>query len=157
MQYACVPENADKLMTDFFLDVPAEELVKFAQDGSHVQKTHSSNKSGGKIVGLFQKIESLLSEEIIKKTNAVYQFNVKGEEEGIWFADLKNSPGKVGQGPPPTDADAIMTMDSSHFFDMFTGKLKPASAFMTGKLKINGDLQKAMKLEKLMGSLKSKL
>lgn len=40
---------------------------------------------------------------------------------------------------------------------MFTGGLKPAAAFMTGKLKIHGDLKKAMKLEKLMGALKSKL
>jgi len=38
-----------------------------------------------------------------------------------------------------------------------TGKLKPASAFMTGKLNISGSMQKAMKLEKLMTSLKSKL
>lgn len=30
-------------------------------------------------------------------------------------------------------------------------------AFMGGKLQIKGDLQKAMKLEKLMGGLKSKL
>ena len=157
LQYACVPENADNLMTDFFLDVPAEDLVKFATKDSHVNKVHTASKSDGKIEGLFKKIESLLSEEIIKKTNAVYQFNVKGEEEGVWFADLKNAPGKVGQGSPPFDADAVLTMDSKHFFDMFTGKLKPASAFMTGKLKINGDLQKAMKLEKLMGSLKSKL
>ncbi|PSN55793.1 Hydroxysteroid dehydrogenase-like protein 2 [Blattella germanica] len=37
------------------------------------------------------------------------------------------------------------------------GKLKPAGAFMTGKLKIKGNLQKAMKLEKMMGLLKSKL
>jgi putative sterol carrier protein len=37
------------------------------------------------------------------------------------------------------------------------GKVKPAGAFMTGKLKISGNLQKVMKLEKLMGLLKSKL
>lgn len=37
------------------------------------------------------------------------------------------------------------------------GKLKPTTAFMMGKLKISGDLQKAMKLEKMMKSLKSKL
>ena len=40
---------------------------------------------------------------------------------------------------------------------IFSGKLKPASAFLTGKLKISGNLNKAMKLEKLMGVLKSKL
>ncbi|XP_058813525.1 hydroxysteroid dehydrogenase-like protein 2 isoform X2 [Topomyia yanbarensis] len=154
-QYACVPENADKLMPDFFLDVAPEKLLEFAADGSHAASL--KKEAPGKIEGLFQKIESLLSDEIVSKTRAIYEFNVKGEESGIWFADLKNGTGKVGKGKPPVDADATLTMDSKHFFDMFSGKLKPASAFMTGKLKIKGDLQKAMKLEKLMGGLKSKL
>jgi len=37
------------------------------------------------------------------------------------------------------------------------GKLKATAAFMTGKLKIKGDMGKAMKLEKLMGAMQSKL
>lgn len=37
------------------------------------------------------------------------------------------------------------------------GKMKATAAFMTGKLKIRGDMGKAMKLEKLMGALQSKL
>lgn len=155
-QYACVPENADKLMPDFFLDVPPEKLAEFTKDrqAATVKKEKAAD---GKIEGLFQKIEALLSDEIIKKTQAVYEFNVKGDEAGIWFADLKNGSGKVGKGKPPVNADATLTMDSKHFFDMFTGKMKPASAFMSGKLKIAGDLQKAMKLEKLMAGLKAKL
>lgn len=39
---------------------------------------------------------------------------------------------------------------------MFTGKLKAADAYMSGKLKIGGSLMKAMKLEKLMKLLKAK-
>lgn len=38
----------------------------------------------------------------------------------------------------------------------FLGKLKAGDAYMTGKLKISGNLMKAMKLEKLMKSLKAK-
>lgn len=71
--------------------------------------------------------------------------------------NLKSGAGSCGQGEPSVKADATLTMDSKHFFDMFSGKLKPASAFMTGKLKINGNMQKALKLDKLMGSLKAKL
>ena len=33
------------------------------------------------------------------------------------------------------------------------GKLKPASAFMSGKLKLQGDMGKAMKLDKLMSKM----
>lgn len=40
---------------------------------------------------------------------------------------------------------------------LILGKMKPSAAFMAGKLKISGNLQKAMKLEKLMTSLKAKL
>jgi putative sterol carrier protein len=53
--------------------------------------------------------------------------------------------------------DCRVTVFELKFVLFNTGKLKPAGAFMTGKLKISGNLQKAMKLEKLMGMLKSKL
>ncbi|XP_055841433.1 hydroxysteroid dehydrogenase-like protein 2 [Episyrphus balteatus] len=150
-KYACVPENADRLMGDFFLDSTdmSDELNKV---GTPVKTTE-----GGSIPKLFEKIESLLSEELVGKTQAIYQFNVEGSEKGVWFLDLKTGSGKCGKGTPQTSPDAILTMTSDNFNDMFAGKLKAPTAFMSGKLKINGDLQKAMKLSKLMGGLKSKL
>lgn len=71
--------------------------------------------------------------------------------------DLKSGGGKCGQGEPPSKPDATLTMDSENFFKLFSGQLKPTTAYMMGKLKIGGNLQKAMKLEKLMGGLKAKL
>ena len=73
------------------------------------------------------------------------------------YLDLKNGSGKYGKGDPPVKADCTLTMDSENFFKVFSGNMKPTMAYMTGKLKIGGDLNKAMKLEKLMGKLKSKL
>ncbi|WP_411018662.1 SCP2 sterol-binding domain-containing protein, partial [Salmonella sp. s29873] len=90
-------------------------------------------------------------------TNAVFQFEVKGAEEGVWFIDLKNGNGAAGKGKPSSNPDAVLAMDAADFYNMFSGKLKPAAAFMSGKLKITGNMQKALKLEKLMGQLKSKL
>lgn len=157
-QYACYPEMADQLMPDFFLDVSPEDLAKFSTAETKNPYSSPRSESGdGEIPKLFQKIETLLTEELVKKVGAIYQFNVKGNEAGTWHLDLKAGAGKCGQGEPPSSPDATLTMDSKHFADMFMGKLKPANAFMTGKLKISGDLQKAMKLEKLMGSMKSKL
>lgn len=73
------------------------------------------------------------------------------------YIDLKTGKGSCGKGDPSTPPDAILTMDSENFFNMFNGKLKPATAYLMGKLKISGNLQKALKLEKLMTSLKAKL
>lgn len=51
-----------------------------------------------------------------------------------------------------------MTLDSEDFIKMFKGELKAVSAFMSGKLKIQGDMALAMKLEKLMNKMdRSKL
>lgn len=147
--YACVRENADSLMVDFFVE---------AKDASAASATTSESGTGDdKIPQLFKKIESLLSAEIVSKTQAVYQFNISGDKQGTWFLDLKNGSGACGTGAPPAAPDATLSMNSSNFFDMFSGKLKAAPAYMSGKLKISGDFQKALKLEKLMKALKSKL
>lgn len=119
-QYACVPENADSLMPDFFLDIAPDKIASYMKDDK--SKNDSSSSSGGQIDGLFAKIESSLSEELVKKVNAMYQFNVKGDEAGIWFLDLKNGAGKCGKGDPPSQPDSTLSMDSKNFFEMFTGK-----------------------------------
>lgn len=106
---------------------------------------------------MFANIESFLSSELVDKTKAIYSFDVTGDEPGKWFLDLKNGSGSCGHGDPPNAADAKFAMTSENFFKLFTGSLKPTTAFMTGKMKISGDMGKAMKLEKLMGKLKSKL
>lgn len=71
--------------------------------------------------------------------------------------DLKNGSGAVGKGPAPGGADCEMTLDSADFSKMFKGELKAVAAFMGGKLKIKGDMGLAMKLEKLMSQMNSKL
>ena len=68
---------------------------------------------------------------------------------------LLTSLGDAGQGEPSTTADVTFSLDQQNFVAMFSGKLKPTAAFMQGKLKIKGDMLKAMKLESLMN--KSKL
>lgn len=109
------------------------------------------------VLQVFAQIEGFLSSELVDKTKAVYAFEVTGDEAGKWFIDLKNGAGACGKGEAPTTPDATFIMDGKNFFKMFSGSLKPATAFMTGKMKISGDMGKALKLEQLMGKLKSKL
>jgi hypothetical protein len=40
--------------------------------------------------------------------------------------------------------------------DSFSGTLKPATAFMTGQIKLRGDLAKALSLEKIMAAARDK-
>lgn len=118
---------------------------------------YSSEASGGKVADLFSKIQTAINPEMSEKINALYEFNLAGKEEGVWHIDLRTGKAAAGSGPAPSKPDATLKMNSDKFVDLFSGKLKASTALMTGKLKVSGNLQKAMKLEKLLSSLKEKL
>jgi len=110
--------------------------------------------ASGAVAPIFSSIKAMISGDIVRRINGVYVFHLKGKEPGTWFLDLKNGPGAVGQGDGGIEKpDVVMTMTSDNFAKMFTGKLKPSTAFMMGKLKIQGDMTMAIKLEKLMKKL----
>lgn len=98
-----------------------------------------------------------LSADLVSKTNGVYAFNISDAKVNEWYLDLKNGAGKLEAGKYEGKPDCQMTMSSDVFNKMVSGKLKPTSAFMSGKLKIKGNMGLAMKLEKLMSSLSPKL
>ena len=54
------------------------------------------------------------------------------------------------------ESSCTLTMSSDDFIKMFKGELNSMQAFMTGKLKIQGDMSQALKLEKLMKTVQSK-
>lgn len=51
------------------------------------------------------------------------------------------------------DGDAACTITASMdtFQELFDGDLDPTAAYMTGKIKIDGDLGQAMKLSQILG------
>tara|TARA_R110002124_G_scaffold42638_2_gene131268 strand:- start:2859 stop:3146 length:288 start_codon:yes stop_codon:yes gene_type:complete len=56
---------------------------------------------------------------------------------------------KVREGDE--DADVTLTADAETFQEILSGDLNPTSAFMTGKLSVDGDMSKAMALASALG------
>ena len=50
--------------------------------------------SAGGLSSLTKKIQSLCSEELVKSVNGIFEFDLQGEEPGLWYLDLKNGAGK---------------------------------------------------------------
>ena len=48
------------------------------------------------------------------------------------------------------DADVTLTADADLFQDILSGDVNPTSAFMSGKLKVDGDMGMAMKLGSIL-------
>ena len=164
-QYLAPGAKEDSLMPDFFLDEfleaqggaeTAESIVAQAEKPAAVKSAAKvAAAPGDPIAVVFTQIEALLSEDLVKKTNAVFAFNVS-DQKTEWFLDLRNGGGSCGPGKPTADVDATLSMTSTNFGKMFAGKLKPTAAFMSGRLKIQGNMGKAMKLEKLMGAMQKR-
>ncbi|XP_048383173.1 hydroxysteroid dehydrogenase-like protein 2 isoform X1 [Stegostoma tigrinum] len=150
------------LLPDFFLDEEPEALAKKMQDHGaslkfQVEKEQVSLATKGPVAEMFKAIEGTITADMVKSTGGIYQFELTGEHPGTWYIDLKNGSGSIGHGSFPGKADVLMSMSSEDFVKMFAGKMKPTMAFMSGKLKVKGDMSLAIKLESLMTHLKAKL
>lgn len=80
-QYCCNIEYKDRLMPDFYVG-GAPSTLSAGATSTTTQKV--DEEPVGKIGKLFKAIESNLSTELVDKTQAVFQFNVTGKEEGKW-------------------------------------------------------------------------
>lgn len=75
-----------------------------------------------------------------------YQFNIEGEGEGAFYVEVKE--GRLYIEPYEYyDRDAIFICKADVLFKIITGKLDPVAAFTIGKLKVEGDLGKALRLK----------
>uniref|UniRef100_A0A060T8L3 ARAD1D04422p n=1 Tax=Blastobotrys adeninivorans TaxID=409370 RepID=A0A060T8L3_BLAAD len=96
-----------------------------------------------------------LKEKVIKQSDAVVVFNLKNKagETGTWFLDLKKD-GKVGKGQPPK-ADITLTLSDEHFGQLVEGKANAQKLFMTGKLKVKGNVMKAASIETVLSQART--
>ena len=78
--------------------------------------------------------------------NNSYYFDIEGE--GKWLVDVRDGSLTVTEGGAD-DADVTITTSSDVFAEIVSGKQNPTTAYMTGKLKIKGDMGAALKLQKL--------
>jgi putative sterol carrier protein len=92
--------------------------------------------------------DSLSSRTDTEKTagmNNSYLFDIEGA--GQWVVSVQDGSVNVSEGTG--EADTTITTSEESFLAISRGELNPTSAYMTGKLKIKGDMGAAMKLQKL--------
>jgi putative sterol carrier protein len=76
---------------------------------------------------------------------AIYQFELSGDGGGQWFAEVKDCTCSVSKGVHPQPSITVK-MTAQDYLDMASGKLNGQLAFMTGKLKLKGDMALAIKM-----------
>jgi putative sterol carrier protein len=74
-----------------------------------------------------------------------YLFDIEGA--GTWKVDVQDGSVKVTENAE--HADVTITTSEETFDKITSGEQNATSAYMTGKLKVKGDMGAAMKLQKL--------
>jgi putative sterol carrier protein len=93
----------------------------------------------------FDSLESRADASKIAGMSNSYLFDIEGE--GQWLVDVRDGAIKVTEGTG--DADATIQTGAETFEKIVAGDQNPTTAYMTGKLKIKGDMGAAMKLQKI--------
>jgi putative sterol carrier protein len=76
----------------------------------------------------------------------IYQFCLTGEGGGDFYFRGVDGKGVITEGLADSP-NLTVTMSAVDFTEMLSGTLSPTAAFMSGKLKVKGDMMLAMKLQ----------
>ncbi|MCJ1322016.1 hypothetical protein MMC15_007361 [Xylographa vitiligo] len=89
----------------------------------------------------------------VKAGQAIFAFvlkNAQGETDS-WYIDLKDK-GEVAKGEAPAGgkADVTLSLSDDDFSKLVAGKTQAQRLFMSGKLKVKGNVMKATKMEPIL-------
>lgn len=104
---------------------------------------------------MFSKVKGMFMDADVSdiQEHLAYQFNITGEAHGIFYVEVKE--GKLSVEPYEYfDRDAMFTCSAETLFKIAEGKTDPILAFTLGKLKVEGNIDKALKLKNLINSKK---
>ena len=93
----------------------------------------------------FAELESKVDPAKTAGMNNSYVFDVAGA--GQWTVRVSDGQVKVTEGAEQTDVTIAASAET--FERIANGQQNPTTAYMTGKIKVKGDMGAAMKLQKL--------
>jgi len=97
---------------------------------------------------VFARVPAALDAEAAKGVNAVFQFDISGSGGGSWNVTIRDGACEVQQGSHDRP-DVTMAMSSETWLAIINRELNGVQAFMSGKLKLSGNMMLAQKYQSL--------
>ena len=97
---------------------------------------------------IFAQMPSRLDPEAAAGLDVIIQFDLAGDGGGVWHCAI--SEGACAVSEAAHDAPTMtVTMEAADYVELTSGALDGMTAFMSGRLKIAGDMGLAMKMQSL--------
>jgi putative sterol carrier protein len=93
----------------------------------------------------FEALPGRVAPDRIEGMNNTYVFDIEGA--GVWTVAVADGAITVSEGAG--EADCTFSANEETFEKIASGEQNATTAYMTGKLKIKGDMGAAMKLQKI--------
>ena len=94
---------------------------------------------------VFRRMPEVFSATAAPGLDAVFQFDIHGDGGGAWSVTVRDGACAVEQGTH--DAPRVtITMSDENWLALVNRRLNGVQAFMTGKLKVKGDLMLAQRI-----------
>lgn len=103
------------------------------------------------VAELFNSMPGRFQADKAAGTNMGILFDLSGDGGGQWFVNIANGQLNVTEGQPAAIPTSTVKMTAEDFTAMSTGSLNPMMAFMSGKVKVDGDLNSVMKFQSMVG------
>lgn len=97
---------------------------------------------------MFEKVKAMLSDADVSGVgeHLAFQFNVTGEAAGAFYVEVKD--GALHVEPYTYNGyDAAFTLSAETLFKIAARKMDPILAVTLGKLKVDGNITKALKIK----------
>ncbi len=98
------------------------------------------------ITDMFDKLQERFNPDKARGDKALIAFELGGEGGGSFWLQVNDGTLNVGEGTPPTEADAILRAEAADLMKIMGGELNPMMAFMSGKVKVERNMGMVMKL-----------
>ncbi|NP_001039193.1 stomatin-like protein 1 [Xenopus tropicalis] len=100
---------------------------------------------------LLSKVEASLTESLVSEVGSSYQLYVTmpGGQISEYFLDLKSGSGNCGWGVHPCP-DVTLEMTEADLMSLICGDLHPLTAYTGGRLRVSGNIQTALQLERVL-------
>ena len=97
---------------------------------------------------VFKEMPNYFQSEKAGTTKGNVQFDLSGDNGGKWWIKIADGRAEAGQGEVESP-NLTLIADAGDYVKIAMGQLDATAAFMSGKLKIKGDMGLAMKMASL--------